>query len=170
MDCDFTLLMENYGLSTVIIAVCVTALSVLFEIFFKDKMPALLGFALHFIAGIVLAVAYTLIFGVERSLLKAVSSGALSGSLGLAFKAFIRKLKSGKVEKDLLVLCVSEIIFEFVSSEVDLVAKKVANLIRTYASEDENLLIEKIDQLLKEHGVDNCGLAPVIVKSAKSLI
>ena len=75
-----------------------------------------------------------------------------------------------EMEKDLLVLCVSEIIFEFVENNVYIVAKEIASIIRKFSSEDENLLIDKINDALIKHRIENSGLASIIVKSAKSLI
>ncbi|MBQ9104456.1 MAG: hypothetical protein IJY57_05185 [Clostridia bacterium] len=170
MICDFSFFLETYGLSTLIIAVAVMVISFLCDIFFSNKIPTLLSNGLPFIVGVVLSTLYAFIFGGETELLKPISSGLVASSLGLAFKAFIRKLKSGKAETDLLILCISELILDFCDGDAFAVARSIASIIRSNGFSNQETLEKDVDDVLKKCGIDSDGLCQTIINSAKNLI
>ena len=165
---------EHYGLSTLIVGLCITAISILIDKFFKDKIPALLRNALPFILGVIISTIYGLIIGKTLAdFTQFVSSGWVSSTLAIVIKAFINKLKSGKLSQDVLVLTVYELLEGTLKKGVN--RQKIADSICAVIKGDlsfENA-VNEVNSLLDGRLVNQDygrALAQLIVSSTKTLI
>ncbi len=172
MITDFGWLTENFGLSTLITAFCVTTISILIELFLSGKIPVLLSNVIPFLSGAAISLVYGLLSKSGQTFSELVSSGFIAGSLGLGFKAFIKKLKSGKLEKDLLVLTVSEIIEKVIESDAENVAAAIASVIRMSVNEEKETVLINVKRCLNDYDIINGAeeLSVAIVEATKRLV
>lgn len=142
MNTDVTFYTETFGIPTIIVSAIVALLRLISDKIFKNKIPAVVGHALTFIASILLYALYGLIFNKNSFLLgeEQLSQGICIASLSTVFCAFIKRLKSGKSVsvKDSFFIATESVLGEIVDA-VDLApaTKEVTILSEKLISNDK---------------------------------
>ncbi len=131
--------LENYSLPTLIIAVTVAVLSLLYDKFLSSKLPNVIRNFIPFALSIVMYFAYDMIFVVKNFTFSAgtFSAGMLSGSLSVILTSSVYKLKSGKpLSTNATYIVIESLISDYVIA--DKLGIVVNTLSQITSSQDDN--------------------------------
>ena len=164
--CNIGNLLDAYGIVTCLFSAGIFIVTETVSIIFKNK-PAFMNY-LPFFLGIAVETVYLLINN-EWTVLGAIGSGVICGSLSEIFSAILYRIRKGKkVCFDARLLLVEGIVKDFLPEEK---VKDVSERICAFLGEDK--ATEKIAAVLAENVTDGktdvLGLATLIVTSVLSL-
>ena len=167
--------LENYSLPTLIIAVIVAVITLLYDKFLSQKLPNVIRNFIPFAISIILYFSYDMVFVVKNFSFSTgtFSAGMLSGSLSVILTSSVYRLKNGKpLNTNAVYLIIESLITDYVATEnVYSVASALSEVVNG-TNENAN---QTVYNLLLEHthkGIDEQeikALSFLIVKATNAV-
>ena len=159
--------LENYSLPTLIISAVVSAITLVYDKFLAEKMPAWVRNFMPFVLAIIFYFAFDMIFVIKsfNFSLGTFSAGFLSGSLSIVITSSVYKLKSEKpINVNAVAMLIESLISDYVSSDA---LYSSVNVIKDIIDNAEINAEEQVEEILILNSVNKTELE---IKAISALI
>ncbi len=136
----FETLCQNFGIPTMIVATVITVISILIELIFKDKIPAVVKTFLPFVLGFLGATVSIFCLRENFDIFYVLSNGSVAGSLSLLIKGFIFSFMGKSGDKSAIYLCVKEVLNDYFNGDrLEKITKILSDYIKDFTNSGKNL-------------------------------